>query len=425
LENSSVVENKGRNGKLLLQIFVLGMCWALAYVLGFIQYMLYDPFKETLGCTNKQLGLLMTIFGLGNIFGAPIGGWLADRFDYKKIYTFSLVGNGILSFIFAMNMTYKTAVIIWIGLAITTLVMNYPSHIKILRVMAGDGDQTKIFGLNEVFVGVADVIINAVFLYVFARFVESRVGIRAVVLLIGVLSMIFAVAVWFVLKDIEDKIESEDDKETKEKITVKDFFITLKSPETWLLGIGVFSIYSLEVTMSYFTPYMTGVLGGSVALAGILSLIRIRGLRLIGAPFGGLLSRKTKSVSKALVIIYVIGIITLVGFMKLPIKTPMGIFIFLTLIIGFISYMGKGIYYAVDSELDIPKERFATTVGIAAALGFSPDVFQFTLAGYWLDKYGNAGYSYLFIFQIAVLFIGVLASSYIVKRKKKLDNVKN
>lgn len=411
-----------KNRKLILQLFVLGMCWASVYALGFIQYLLYEPFKEALGCTNKQLGLLMTIFGLGNIFGAPLGGWIADRFDYKKVYVLSLIANGILAIIFSMNMNYKTAVIIWIGLAVTTLVMNYPSHIKIIRMMSNGENQGKLFGLNEAFVGVADVIINTIFIFIFAKFIEAKAGMQAVSLLIGIISLSCAIAAWFILKDIESN--SEDVEEVHEKITAKDFFVILKSPETWLLGLGIFAVYSLTVTMSYFTPYITSVLGGTVALSGVLSIIRLYGLRLVGAPFGGWLSDKIKSVSKVLILIYIIGMIILITFIKFPGNMSILIFVILTFIIGFIAYMGKGIYYAVESEINIPKHHFATTVGIAAALGFSPDAFLFTLSGHWLDKYGNDGYNYIFMFQIAVLFIGLLGSLYLLKRKRKTEQMK-
>ena len=101
--------NKVFSGKVLIQLFVLGLSWTLIYSLGFIQYLLYDPFQKTLGCTNTQLGILMTIFGLGNVLGAPVGGWLADRFDYRKIFVCSLLGNGILSLIFSFHMTYNFA----------------------------------------------------------------------------------------------------------------------------------------------------------------------------------------------------------------------------------------------------------------------------------------------------------------------------
>lgn len=406
--------------KTLARLLILGMCWTVIYALGFIQYLLYDPFRESLGCTNAELGFLMTIFGLGNIFGAPIGGWIADRFDFKKVFCFSLVGNGILAAIFAMNMNYQFAIFIWIGLAVTTLVMNYPSHIKIIRMMADEKNQGKIFGLNESFVGVGSIVFNAILLFVFAKFVDVVGGIRAVIWVIAVVSILCAIGAWLLIRDLEDAdAATAKAAETEEKISGKDFLIVLRSPATWILGMGIFCVYSCAVTMSYFTPYLTAVMGGTVAVSGVLAIIRTYGLRLVGAPLGGWLADKINSVLKVLIVVYILGIIVLALFIKLPSSTPASFFIFLTLLVGCLVYMGKGCYYAVASELYIPRKYAATTVGIAAALGFSPDVFLFALTGHWLDTYGNAGYQYLFIYQGVVFAVGIVGTMLALVYKKK------
>ncbi|MDC9435753.1 MFS transporter, partial [Clostridioides difficile] len=97
--------------KLIFQLTVIAICWEVVYIIPFIQYTLYDPILEALQCTNTQLGLLLTIYGLGNIFGAPVGGWLADRFDYRKIILGSVFLNGVVSIAFAYNMNYKFAIV--------------------------------------------------------------------------------------------------------------------------------------------------------------------------------------------------------------------------------------------------------------------------------------------------------------------------
>ncbi|MGM9534007.1 MAG: MFS transporter, partial [Intestinibacter sp.] len=101
-------------GWLVFQIVAIALAWEVVYMIPFIQYTLYNPILEALGCTNAQLGFLLSIYGLGNVFGAPIGGWLADKFDYKKLTLWSVILNGIISLLFAFNMNYTFAVITWV-----------------------------------------------------------------------------------------------------------------------------------------------------------------------------------------------------------------------------------------------------------------------------------------------------------------------
>jgi len=424
-----VNESINKNFKLLFTIFILGLCWAITYALPFIQYLLYDPFKEAMGASNAQLGLLMTIYGVGNILGAPFGGWLSDRFNYKNIFIASLIGNGLLSIYFAFNMTYSSAIFVWIGLAVTGLFMNYPSHIKIVRLLVDEESQGKIFGMNEASVGVGSLIINAFVLFMFAKFFGGTSGLKVAVIVMGILSFACAIAGWFIVPN-PDKVrinEAKNAKEaegSKEKMTIKDFVTVITSPLTWMVGIGIFAIYSFSVTLSYFTPYFTALLGASVAFSGSLSLIRTHGVRFLGAPFGGWLGDKIGSVSKVLVVVYASGIAVLLLFMNLPSTTPAAILIGITLIIAFLVFMGRGVYYAVASEINIPRKYAASTVGVAAALGFLPDLFQFTLFGGWLDKYGVLGYRYMFIFQLVVLVIGLCGSLYVLKYKKGIEKAK-
>ena len=67
-----------------------------------------------------------------------------------------------------------------------------------------------------------------------------------------------------------------------------------------------------------------------------------------------------------------------------------------------------------------PSPVAATSVGIAAAVGFSPDIFIFVLIGHWIDNYGVAGYRYTFIFQICVAVLGICASLLGLYYKKKV-----
>ncbi|MGM9536672.1 MAG: nitrate/nitrite transporter, partial [Intestinibacter sp.] len=272
-------------------------------------------------------------------------------------------------------------------------------------------------------------ILGAVMLYVCTRFIDAAVGMKWAIVVLGVISFVSAALLWIAVKDVDvnEAMETENtgDEEEKEKITAKDFLIVLKAPETWLVAIGIFCAYSFSCTMSYFTPYVTDVLGGSVALGGALAIIRQHGLKLVGAPLGGAIADKLKSPTKVLMIVYIGGIITILLFLNLPATVSMAIFIALTFVVGILAYMGKGVYYAVQNEVHIPVKYSATTIGIAAILGFSPDIFLFVLIGHWIDTYGALGYTYTFLFQIAILVVGILSALFILNRNKKLKEKSN
>ena len=66
----------------IASIFFMGLGYTVVYATPFIQYVFYDSLVGTLGCTQQQLGYLITIFGVGNLL-APFGGMLSDKFKTK------------------------------------------------------------------------------------------------------------------------------------------------------------------------------------------------------------------------------------------------------------------------------------------------------------------------------------------------------
>lgn len=403
-----------------VKLFIMGMSWAMVYIMPFIQYTFYDPLLETLGCSNTQLGLLLTIYGIFNIVGAPVGGWLSDRYNFKVIYIGSLLLNAIVSVLLLINFTYSMAVIAWVGYGVASLLMHYPAHLKVVRLIAGDGQNAKIFGFNEFFIGVAGIIVNAVIVYVFARFASDIAGMRGVVVATIVLSLIVAAAMYVVLRDIKGTVDGNDSSGETEKVGGRDFIKVLTSPATWLMGMSIFCVYTCAVTMSYFTPYYTAAFGGTVTVSALLAVIRTHGMKLGGGPVGGLLSDKLGSPSKALILVGVFSVLSLVILLVLPGGMP-NVFIALTLVIALVVYMGKGAYYAVATDLYVPAKYAATTAGIACALGFSPDIFLFPLIGYFIDNYGVAGYRYIFIMQLCISAVGILCGVVALLYKKKLS----
>ncbi|MCB5712441.1 MFS transporter [Lactonifactor longoviformis] len=408
--------------KVLFTLVVLGACWSIVYIVPFIQYIWYNPFQDFLGATNVQMGLLLTIYGFGNIFGAPIGGWVADRFNYKYVYVASVFLNGVLSLIFVISPNYVMAVICWIGFAVSSLFMNYPTHIKIVRELATDENQGKVFGINESMIGLFNIIFNAIMMAIYVKFLEGVAGMKAAIIGIGILSFVLTAIVAFVLDNPKKKKVPQAEvspAEAPKGNLGKDFLVIIKNPATWLVGISIFAVYSFLTTMSYFTPYFTDVLGVTVVFTGWVAILRQHGMTLIGAPVGGWLTDKIKSPSKVLIGVYIVGILGFVYLLNAKTGVNAVVLITLTIVLSGIVYVGRGAYYATITEAGVAREYTASTIGIAAALGFSPDLFQFTLFGHWLDNYGKTAYTYMFVFQTIVLVIGIGAAFMIIRMSKK------
>ena len=365
--------------KLPITLLSLGACWSIVYLIPFIQYIWYDPFQEFIGATNTQLGLLITVYGFGNVFGAPIGGWLADRFNYKYIYVASVFLNGVFSLLFVLNPTYTFAFLMWIGFAVASLFLNYPTHIKIVRDLTTDENQGKIFGMNETCIGIFNIIFNAVMMLLYVKFMEGIAGMKAAIIGIAILSFVLTVLIAFVLDNPKEKLAKKAAEATEKTSFLKDAKVIVKSPATWLVALNVFAVYSFLNTLTYFTPYFTDVLGVTVVFTGWVAIARQHGMTLVGAPVGGFLSDLVKSPSKVLLGVYAVGVLGLIYLIQAGEGVGAAFLIALTLIMSAAVYIGRGSYYATVTEAGVSREYTASTIGLVAAVGFSPDLFQFTM----------------------------------------------
>lgn len=413
--------------KLVITLLVLGSCWSVVYLVPYLQYTWYDPFKEFIGASNTQLGLLLTIYGFGNVFGAPVGGWISDRFNYKVIYVLSVLLNGVFALLFLVHPTYGFAVFMWIGFAVASLFFNYPAHIKIVRELASDENQGKIFGFNETAIGLGNIVFSSLMMIAFTKAATDIGGIKAAVICNAVISFILTGLVMVVLENPKKKKKNAEPAEVKEAAPAvegehanffHDFKKIAKQKATWLVALNIFAVYSFMTTLTYFTPYFTQVMGVTVTLTGWAAIARQYGMQLVGAPVGGVMTDKVKSPSKVLIIVYIVGIAGLIYMLMPKSNVTVAMIIALTLILSFFVYIGRGAYYATLTEAGVPRELSASTIGVAAAVGFSPDLFQFTLFGYWMDNCGDAAFTYMFVYQTIVLVVGILAAATILKRKK-------
>lgn len=411
--------------RVLITVFVMGSAYGLVYALPFVQYIFYDPLVESIGATNAQLGTLIALFGIGNLL-APFGGILADKFNYKWVYMISLVANAVLCILFAFNLNYGFALFTWGGLALTGLFGLFPAHTKIVRFLGDEKEQGKIFGLMESSLSIGGVITNFIVMALFARAASPVIGFKYVVIGYGVIGLVHAIILLFLIKNPKQEMEELRRQATVDKADKKYNLLTiLKYPGIWFSGLAVFSGYSTYVSLSYFTPYFTDVLGVSVVFAGSLAIVRTYLVRIIGAPVGGAVGDKIGSVSKSLMIGLGAYLIFLVAIISVPAGTPTGILIALVLLVAFFNFFARGSMWGVQEEVKIPRGFAGLGAGVICAIGFSPDLFQFTLFGNWLDKHGNAGYSYIFTYTIVVLVLGIVNTILALRYKKKIHSQQN
>lgn len=399
-----------------LAIIALGIAGGSIYLLPYIKYSFYDAQIAAMGISNTQSALLMTMYTIGNVILYIPGGIIADKVSPKKALIISLLGTSVLTFIYAFTMDFTIAMMIWAGLSVTTAFVFWSSLMKAVRIIGTEEEQGFMYGLYYACNGLAGAFTASISLLAYQTAGDDMIsGFVRAIIVCGVITTIAAVLLIIFMKDTSDEIVSDDEP----KFVIKDVVPLLKNPLVWIVSITILCGYGVYSSTSYFTPYLTEVVGISVASSGFVSVVR-NYLLLLLAPVGGILADKVfKSTCKWLAT----GFTTLAALylivMFLPESlSPMAASLY-TLLPGAFAMMTYGVIFSTVSEAGFPRKVTGTVIGIASIIGYLPDSIYNLIFGNWMDTYGADSYNYIFTFLAVSGIVGAVLALYIYKASKK------
>ena len=399
-------------GTLLLLATGAGIIFQLPY----IRETFYVPIQNAMNLSNAQMGLLSSGYATMSLFSYFIGGIIADKFSARKLLTFSFIATGVLGLWFSTFPGYTISRVIFVLMGISTIITYWSACIKATRMLGTEEEQGRLFGLQEGLRGIMNALLVFGMTAAFTHFADEVAGASAaikvcsiVVIIIGILNFIF----------IEDT-KKEENSESFIDVT-KGMFKALLIPRVWLLVAIVFTAYSVYGLIAYATTFAQKVYGLSAASAATLGGIRylIQGA---GGIVGGFLADKMKSRFKVIIGGCIGLALSFALFIVVPAKASLCVMVVANFFVGlFFIYAVRSQYFAVHDDAGIPLNMSGRVSGIASCLGYTPDIFMYTLVGSWMDNYGRTGYNMTWAYaMVAAVLCAIITFilSRIVKKEK-------
>jgi predicted MFS family arabinose efflux permease len=405
--------NSGKVITLILMILAMNTIYLLPYLM----YTYYTPLQEAMGLVGRDAdyGMLLNVYGIANVILYLPGGWIADKFDCKKLLVFSMISTGVLGIWEATWPSYTLLLIIHIMFAVTTVLTFWSSSVKCVNMLADDGEQGGMFGSLEAGRGVVGLILTVIFTSIYAaNAADSGKAMSLVVFIISIVMIAIGVALAFLMPKPKN-----NEGATNESLidSIKAMGVAFKCPTTYLLAGMIFCGSMTLASTTYFAPYLQNVCELPVTIGVMFSNYSKIICQLIGATLAAFLATKLKRSSKPMIWAGFIGVICFVIMAMLPASTvvmwPMLVIMVIALMI---IYVFRALYYAVVDEAGTPKNIVGSVIGIASLLGFLPDTFYTTLCGKWLEADPVGGYKKIFISCICAVVLG-LVCAFIVDKK--------
>ena len=403
------------NKKNLSVLFIICMANSLIYTLPYLQSTYYDSMQAAYGFTHVQMGNLVSVYGIVNIFANFFGGVAADLFDTKKLFVFSMVATGLSGLYSATMPSYPIMLMVYIFWSISTTLTFWSAMIKAVKSLADDAHQGQVFGLKETLCCIIMLVFSMSALAVFRangeNFVVLLVLYSALHIFVGVLVAVFMPSL-------------PPQGEANAKQLVKGIGDVIRLKGVWLIGMTIFFSQFIGIIFGRFTPFLTGVGGLSASTVAFITIIATNGFANIGSLSGGKISDAMGSPAKF--IAFVMGAIATVTVVLLFIPWGAGtvwLCVAVAVVLRVFNGALRSVQFATMTQVDIPPHLIGTASGIISIIGYFPDVFGYTLCGVVMEKFAAVtAYRVIFTGLVACGIMGMLVSialhKYSQKRRK-------
>lgn len=400
-------EHKSRLSlRILGLLFILGFVNAIMYSFPYVRYVFYDQQIAAMKITNAQSGYLMSIYGITMLLSMIPGGILADKFSVKKSLVWSILGSVIMIVIYALTMNFTVGCLVWFGVGLSTNFAFWCAITKAVGMVGSKEQQGLCYGIYYASSGIISAILNAICLYVSSFEKEPAKSFILAMWVMAAGTLLAALLVIFCFKERAGDFSSSDE----DKFKIQYIGAVLKNPLTWLVSLLVFCAYGLYTSVSYFSPYLTDVLGISLVSSSLIGIVRSNLMNLL-SPIGGYFVDKVfKSATKWYVIAFSITCLIYVGVMLMPASVGSGVATVVSLLPSAVAMMLYGVIWSCLKECKFSPVYTGTIIGIASIIGYLPDTFYYVIFGNWMDKYGNSAYKMIFGFLLATAIIGMIAA---------------
>jgi len=395
-----------------LQLIVLIVAAGTIYPMLYLRQNYQTSMLDVFHISATQFGELYSVLGIFFFVGCLPSGWLADRFSPRKLISFSLVGTGVLGFWYATFPGFTQLLIIFCGWGVTAGLTFWGALIKRVNLLSKKDEQGRFYGALDGGRGFVEALLATIAVSVFAYIARHHagnvaMGLKQVIHIYACSCVVVGIIILFFEDPAADQ-EAEKELKAHHTTFLQDLKTILANKQLLLMSLIIFCGYQQFWATYLFSGYMQN--GGlSAVTAGFIIAFKLW-MRPIGGIGGGILGDKFSNIN-ILIITLFISAICLCVLSLISVFQSVYMVIFFVIFCGLITYIIRGIYWAILEVCHLPNDIKGLAIGLISIIGYSPDIFLPILNGYLSDTYpGLLGYRIFFLYIAVMGIIGGLAA---------------
>ena len=402
-------------------LVVLSMIAGLVYLTPFLRFSFYHQMREALELSHLQLGTIGLTYGLFNVLGYIPSGFLAEKFNTKKLLVLSTLGMCLVTLWYSTYPGYQSMIVIHALYGVFSVWTFWSPYLKAIRNLGPDEEQGRLFGMSEGLRGVAQTAVASACLWALSMFATVAAGFRAMLFINAAAFAVLMVAVIVLVPDIDKQPDAQTGAAVHKNKDIKKIIIsTLKSSATWICIFVIMCGYTLWNTVNgYAGAYCTDVLHISENLSSTLSIFRSFLIVPIAGFTGGFFMDRLSSKGKGMFFAFLaVGLCVAAIFLTTQMVVLCAV---LTILLGYFVNVIKATYWSTMGEAGIPLATTGMATGVISLIALTPDIFTPKVVSIFLDygeKQGNIELGYNLMLLWCVVWAGLgLVSALILKRR--------
>ena len=395
-------------------VVLISMGSSIIYAPMYLKGVFYDPLMQALGCTNADLGLMVSAYATAAMICYLPSGIVADKFRMRTLAWVGFIATAALVFAYAMLPSVQICLVLFVLMGVTSILIWWGTRFKVIRLCCEENEYASKIGISYSIYGATGLVVGLINAAIVAA-LSGALGVQVMIGFLGVMIALLGIASFFLIPDFKGEINKD-----AKLFSLKEAVQAIKHPGVIWACVAYFCVYAVYQGATYTTPYLTQCFNADGNLVNVVGLIRTYGIGLVAGPVVGFIATKIKSPSKAIMGGLILSVAALVGFILFP-QDPSGAVVasVLVVVFGFTTYGAFSIGSSPLSEVKIPMAIFGTASGLLSVVGFLPDVFIHTWYGAMIDAQGTAAFNAIFGFEIMFAVIGCFCLVMVLRTLKK------
>lgn len=416
---NNLTQNKSSMTKKYAFVFLLTFS-NIVCLIPYLSLDFYNQFLEAYSLTDGQMGLLVSCFGATAVPGYFLGGWLADIFNPKKLVVLSCLSTAAVSIAVVFAPSYYMLLPLYLCYGITSTLLYWSSYLKLIRMLGDSDEQGRLFGVTDIAYSIMTLLLQYGVLALTVTYLANNpMGFKIAILIYSTISIVVGIAIHFVIPANNLGSVKEDD---SDKIKLHLIGKAMKMPLTWYLSLFTMGYFIIRSTATYINPFLTDGFGISVTFAtAFATTIRMLAL-MVMSPLGGYIRDKMGGRSTPIVMTGGIGALIFSFVLAwIPMTASFaGVVMAISIMVLIFCALTSSCLYTPTSEGKVDLAITGTVLGIASAIGYSSDLWLYSLCGNWIDNMGNAGYTYIWYLTAGGAAIMIITGALLKRCYKKI-----